>query len=110
MIQNSAGLSLDLDIVADVFPLENGSLTLDDGNVVIAISVTSRATSRIVLEVVSGLCLGDLVTTTEDEDLALGLGRGNEFGGGEIDCHKTNHEDPEDTKVTPLVRALVLIC
>ena len=109
VVQNAAGFTLDLNVVANVFPLEDGSLALDDGDVVVAVGVTGGPTSWVALEVVGGFSLGNLETTAEDKDFALRLSRGNELGSDKVDHHKTDQEYPEDTEVAPLVRALILI-
>lgn len=85
MVQDSALFALDLDIVTNIFPAEDGGLLLNDvGSIDIALSflecsaVRARISSLLVVGFLGQRCWG--VSATEDKDFALALLRADELG------------------------------
>lgn len=112
MIQNPSRFTLDLDIVADILPVENGSLLLEDGGYIdVGRSLLDTRTLDLTELFVAAASLGEdswLVTAAEEEDFTLGfLGR-DVFGCDEVDGAETDHEDPEDTEVSDSISSIHL--
>ena len=107
MIQNPSGFTLDLDIIAYIFPMENGSLLLEDGGYIdVGRSLLDTRTLDLSELFVATASLGEdswLVATTEEEDFTLGFLGGDVFSCDEVDGAETDHEDPEDTEVSTTV-------
>ena len=112
MIQNPSGFTLDLDIIAYIFPMENGSLLLEDGGYIdVGRSLLDTRTLDLSELFVATASLGEdswLVATTEEEDFTLGFLGGDVFSCDEVDGAETDHEDPEDTEVAPSLAVLVV--
>lgn len=111
VVEDTTRLLLDGDIVADVLPLEDGGLAFDDGDVVGTIVLNRDVACRSSgFQILFGLALGrgEFVATLEDKDLTLGLLGGDEFSTSEVDTHETEHEDPHDSEVAPLVLCVVV--
>ena len=110
VVKNAAGLLLDCDVVADVLPLEDGSLAFDDGNVVGIVLGSDVTSGNGGLKIFFRLALGGscLVATTEDKDFTLGLLSSDVLSTNKVDAHETKHEGPHDTEVAPLVLRIVV--
>ena len=116
IIQDPPSLALDLDIVADVVPVEDASGGLNDtltGAVVAAVRGllddgrgARQGSLGVVLALAGGR--GD-EAAAEDEDLTLGLLGGDELGGEEVNEMETNDEGDDDADVAPLVGGVVRV-
>lgn len=81
MVENSSGLALNFDVVADVFPLEYSRLTLDDRTMVDFSRSSNSLTAKSSFDIIRMFSLEQHVATPENQYLALGLLGCDEFGG-----------------------------
>ena len=81
MVENSSGLALNFDVVADVFPLEYSRLTLDDRTIVDISRSSNSLTVRGGFDIIRMFGLEQHVATPENQYLTLGLLSCDEFRG-----------------------------
>ena len=104
MIQKTARFTLDLDIVANILPVEDRSLfleldaaffprVLDDSSLSLGVGVCSR------LFVVCLVRRSGQVTTSEDEHFTLGFGSRDVLGGENMDAAEEDDERKQNTKI-----------
>lgn len=106
VVQQAAGFALDLDVVANILPVENRRLPLNLGHSgvdVIAIVLLDVFSLALLVFLDLG-SLGD-VLATEQKHLALGLGGGNELGRQKVDTAEEDNKAKENAEVPvcPLV-------
>lgn len=115
IVQDLASLLLDLDLVADVVPMENTSRALDVATLLIGLVPSSRLGNRssnsdtarfgITLVLLEGR---RLVAATEEQDLTLALGSRDCLSRKHVGGGEEGDEGEQDTKVAPLMRHVVL--
>ena len=87
MVENSSGLALNFDVVADVFPLEYSRLTLDDRTMVDFSRSSNSLMARSGFDIIRMFGLEQHVATPENQNLTLGLLGCDEFCGQQVRGH-----------------------
>ena len=106
MVQNAPGLILDLDVVANILPVENGGLTLNVGDILVRlVDLLTSGSGGVSLEVIDDW--GSLAAA-EEKDLTLGFGLGNILSCRKVGGQKESHESEHDTQVAPQVVGSIL--
>jgi hypothetical protein len=107
VVENAPGFILDLDVVANVLPVEDSGLSLDVGNIlsglVDLLSSGNRAACLFIASIRRSLA------AAEEEDFTLGLGLGDKLDTKKVCKEEESHESKHDTKVAPLVVRGVLV-
>ncbi|KAI6748141.1 hypothetical protein HG531_008683 [Fusarium graminearum] len=113
MVQDTTRLSLDLDIVADILPMENRSLLLHIRNLlggfIAACELSTTSTSCFLVTLALSSVFLHLLAR-EHENFALGTFRGDGLGSDQVQTHKQNRESNDNCKVAPLVGVEVPAC
>ena len=93
MIEDTTILLFDLDVIAYVLPVEDGRLFLDDRRGFCLHLLEGVILPTDCFLVVCRLQVTWLLSTPEDENLALGLLGSDQFGGDKIGCGEADQKD-----------------
>lgn len=103
MVQKTTVLALDLNVVAQVFPVKHrrSSSETAGGFGTVALLSDDIAAGDLPLDVALALLLavGGHLALSEDEDLASALGRLGVLGGHDVSDEEADHESEEDANV-----------